>query len=318
MIRILIEHGEKIYEPMVLDGAELSLERRGVCGKLSFRILKTKDMDLSCGDCVRLISDKANVFYGFVFTMKTTEKDEIEIVAYDQLRYLKNQDTYCYTDTASNLIKKIAKDFQLNVGEIEDTKYTIPYRIEDGSSLFDIIQEALDITLENTGNMYVLYDSFGKLTLKNISDLKVESIVKEDTAQSYEYTIDIDKTTANKVTLYFDNEATGQRDIFISQSGENINRWGVLQRYESIEAGENGRDKANKLLQIYNKESRSLHVNNVTGNIAVIGGSLIPCVLNLDNNTQINSYMMVESVKHIFKDGSHFMDLTLKGSIINE
>lgn len=40
---------------------------------------------------------------------------------------LKNKDTYVYTNkTASEVIKMVAEDFQLNVGELEDTATRSP------------------------------------------------------------------------------------------------------------------------------------------------------------------------------------------------
>ena len=63
----------------------------------------------------------------------------------------------------------ISEDFEMQCGEIEDTGFKIPSRIEENTTLFDMIQNALDLTLENKKEMYVLYDDFGKITLKNIS-----------------------------------------------------------------------------------------------------------------------------------------------------
>ena len=94
-----------------------------------------------------------------------SKSDVIQITVYDQLYYLKNKDTYVYTNkTAADVIRMIAEDFQLNVGDLEDTGYTIGSRVEDNQTLFDIIQTALDETLKATSQMYVLYDDVGKLT----------------------------------------------------------------------------------------------------------------------------------------------------------
>ena len=74
----------------------------------------------------------------------------------------------------------VAGDFGLKVGNIEDTEYIIPRRSEDNKTLFDIVQSALNETITNTGKMYVLYDDFGSLTLKNIENMITEFVLDEN------------------------------------------------------------------------------------------------------------------------------------------
>lgn len=170
------ESGNEIYIPAVEDGIEWSTERWGVPGRLTFKVLADDILNFSEGSAVQLRVDGAKVFFGFVFTQKRDKENRISVTAYDQLRYLKNKDTYVYENqTASELIKMIAADFALNAGEIADTGYAIADRSEMDTSLFDIIQNALDITLVNTRQMYVLYDDFGSLTVKNIADMYVKN-----------------------------------------------------------------------------------------------------------------------------------------------
>ncbi len=77
---------------------------------------------------------------------------------------------------------------KLNVGTIEDTGYIIASRVEDNKTLFDIIQNALDLTLQNRKKLYVLYDDFGKLTLKNVESMKLNLMIDDETAENYSYT----------------------------------------------------------------------------------------------------------------------------------
>ncbi len=90
--------------------------------------------------------DGKNVFFGFVFTKKRDKDRIITVNAYDQLRYLNNKDTCVYEDkTASQFVKMIAADFSLNLGTIQDTGFVIASRVEDNTSLFDMIENALDL-----------------------------------------------------------------------------------------------------------------------------------------------------------------------------
>ncbi|MFL8589818.1 cell wall hydrolase, partial [Clostridioides difficile] len=82
------------------------------------------------------------------------------------------KDTYVYSNkTASELVKMLAKDFNLKYNVIEDTKYKLS-RVEENKTLFDMILTALDDTLREKKEMYTLYDDFGRITLKNVASMK--------------------------------------------------------------------------------------------------------------------------------------------------
>lgn len=314
------ESGTEIYIPAVEDGIEWSTERWGVPGRLTFKVLADHILNFSEGSAVRLQVDDAKIFFGFVFTQKRDKENRISITAYDQLRYLKNKDTYVYENlTASEVVKMIVSDFALNAGEIADTGFMIAERSEMDSSLFDIIQNALDITLVNTRQMYVLYDDFGRLTVKNIAQMYVQNkngtylMIDENTGENFEYTSSIDSNTYNKIKLYRDDAESGKRQVYgIMQDSVNINRWGVLQYCDTVSEGENGEAKAEALLSLYNKKTRNLRITNAFGDVRVRAGSLLVVNLNL-GDIRVENFMLVEKAKHTFKNGEHFMDLTLRG-----
>lgn len=67
----------------------------------------------------------------------------------------------------------IADDFGMQTGSLEDTEFRIASRVEDNVTLFDMIQNALDLTLENQKYMYVMYDDFGRITLKGLDNMRL-------------------------------------------------------------------------------------------------------------------------------------------------
>lgn len=305
--------GKTLYIPAVEEGIEWTVERRSTPGKLVFKVIKDSKLDFSEGSAVRLTVDGQKVFYGFVFTQKRDKDGIIEVTAYDQLRYLKNKDTYVYENkTASALIQMIASDFELKTGTIEDTGVVIASRVEENTSLFDMIENALDITLENSRKMFVLYDDFGKLTLKNIGNMRLDLLLDEESGENFEYSSSIDSDTYNKVKLTYDNENTGKREVYIAQDGGNINSWGILQYYDTLKEGENGQSKADALLKLYNAKTRKLRLTGIFGDCRVRAGSLIAVRLNL-GDMFVNNFMLVEKVTHTFKLDEHVMDLTLRG-----
>lgn len=200
---------------------------------------------------------------------------------------------------------------------LDDTGYVIESRIEENSELFEMITNALDLTLTNTGEMYVLYDDFGKLTLKSLSSMYVGVpgaylMIDEETGQDFEYTSSIDSNTYNKIKLTYDNEDTKKRDVYITQDSSNINKWGILQYFDTLQKGENGQAKADALLKLYNKKTRNLKITNALGDNRVRAGSMV--VINLDlGDMKVKNWMLVEKCKHTYKEGEHWMDLTLRG-----
>lgn len=312
------ESGSKVYQPAVEEGIEWTTQRAGTPGKLTFKVLKDDILDFTEGSAVRLKVDGGEVFYGFVFT-KSRQKDQIiTVTAYDQLRYLNNKDTKVYEGkTATQFIQMLAADYRLNVGDMEDTGYVIASRVEENSSLFDMIQNALDLTLTNTGNMFVLFDSFGKLTLKSLGKMRVGDgdnylMIDEETGENFDYKSSIDSQTYNKVKLTYDNEKTGTREVYIAQSGEKMNKWGILQYFDTLQKGENGQAKADALLKLYNKKTRNLKIQNAFGDNRVRAGSLIVVNLAL-GDMSVKNFMLVEKCVHTYNESEHWMTLTLRG-----
>lgn len=312
------ELGTKAYLPAVEEGIEWSTERKGTPGKLTFKVLGDDLLDFSEGSPVRLKENGDEIFFGFVFSRQQQAGRLISVTAYDQLRYLKNKDTIVYEDkTADQLIQMIAEDYMLKTGTLENTGYVIASRVEENTSLFEMIQNALDVTLENTGNLYVLYDDFGKITLKNMSSMAVGNagtylMLDEETGENYTYTSSIDENTFNKIKLTYDNEETGFREVYIAQDSGNINRWGVLQHFDTLSKGENGAAKADALLKLYNNKTRSLKLTKALGDNRVRAGSFVVVSLDL-GDIKVQNFMLVESCKHTYREREHWMDLTLRG-----
>ena len=310
-IALAIQNGSTIYYPMVEEGIVWESERKGVPGKLTFSVLKEGALNFQEGNPVMLGIDGQNIFKGYVFQKKRDKNQLIKVTVYDQLRYFKNKDTYVYENkTADELIKMIAEDFKLVVGELENTGFKLS-RIEDNKTLFDIVGTALDLTLQSKKKMYILFDDFGKLALKNANSMKLNILIDEETGENFDYTSSIDGETYNRIKLAYDNEKTGRREIYLVEDSKTINQWGVLQYFEKIDEKVNGKAKADALIQLYNKKTRNLSIKKAFGDSRVRGGSTIAVKLNLGDIITQN-YMMVEKVKHTFNESEHWMDLTLK------
>lgn len=309
---LIIQNGDTIYYPVVEDSVKWDVDRFGTPGKLTFRVLNDADLNIEEGNAVRFKSDGKNVFYGFIFKLKADE-DLITITAYDQLRYLKNKDTLVYKDlTGDGLVRRIAKEFNLRTGKLANMGYVIPPRVEDNQTLIDMVKTTQDLTLKNTGKLYVLYDDFGSIKIEDIEDMRLDILLDDETTGAFSLDSSIDASTYNKIKLVKPNEETGTREVYIAQDSGNINRWGVLQYYDTLKDGENGKAKADALLKLYNQKNRVFTANNVLGDVRVRGGSSVIVRVKY-GSLELRNYMVVDSVQHVFSDNAHFMNLKLRG-----
>ncbi|HEX2927698.1 MAG TPA: hydrolase [Ruminiclostridium sp.] len=313
MVELKIQNGTTIYTPSVEEEITWETSRKGVPGKLEFSVLKDDVISFQEGNIVRMAVDGKNVFLGYVFTKKRNSDQIIKVTAYDQLRYLKNKSTVQYEKyTASEVIKKLAKDYGLKTGTIENTGYVIGSRVEDNKTLFDMIQYALDLTMQYKNKIYVLYDDYGLLMLKSLESMKLDILIDKFTAEDFDYTSSIDKNTYNKIVLESQKDNDKNPKAFIAEDKNNISTWGLLQYFEKMNGSGNGQEQAKGLLKLYNKKTRNLSVSNAIGDIRVRGGSLIPVYLEI-GDIVVQNYMLVETVKHTFRSNEHYMDITLIG-----
>lgn len=326
---VLIKHktstGYSIISPIVEDGVKWETDRQGSPGKLTFKVYQDDNgrLNFQEGDAVALRYRKTSkdewiaIFTGYVFTKKRSKDNWLDVTAYDQLRYFKNKDTYVYKEKrASDIVRMIAEDYGLNIGTIENTDYVISERVEDNQTLFDIVQNALDLTISSTSNhsLYVLYDNAGKLYLRNVANLKYDGLlITESTAEDFDYQSSIDEETYNEIELYYDNDETNKREYFFATDKDSIGDWGRLRYTESLNEPSNAKVRAEQMLKLYNRKTKNLKVKKAFGDYHCRAGWMIPVQLDLGDTT-VNNYMVIEKATHTFTKDEYRMDLTLSDS----
>ena len=312
---LTIQHGDNVFSPPVKEGIKIEWERTGAPGKLTFTTIKTNggNMDFQEGDAVCFYYNKKPVFMGYVFTKKRDKEHHIEVTCYDQIRYLKNKYSYVFENkTATQIVKALCADFNLSVGTMDNTAYVIPAVAEENKAALDIILTVLEETLVNTGNMFVLYDEFGQITVKNVANMVSDVLIYEDTAENFDYTSSIDNETYNSIVLYYKDDSN-KIQVFHAHDYNNIAKWGTLRYFEEVKNPTIGQNKANSLLKLYNRKTRELKITGAFGSTDVRAGTLIPVKLNL-GDIQTNNFMLVEKVTHTFDQDHYTMDLILEGA----
>lgn len=302
----------QIYYPPIEGDVTWDTERSGSPGKVTFKV--RAHIPITEGDIVSLTYGDKKVFVGYIFEMSVDKTGVISITAYDQLRYFNNPDTYVFEKIkASDVIKRIANDYNMEVGTIEDTAIVIPSIVEDNQKLLDIVYNALDKTVAAGDKVFVFYDDYGKLTLRSLDSMRVNLLLCEDTVGDYDYTSSIDDEVYNQIILYHDDDETKKREYFTASDKNKIQQWGLLRKYEEIDATEGAQNLANLYLAMYNKKVRKLSIKDAFGRPDVRAGTLVPVVMKV-GDVSLRNYMLVEKASHTWSNGKYFMNLDLAGA----
>lgn len=222
-----ITHSKVIYKT----------DRKGRAGSLEFTYVGgdvfTKKIEINNGDVVLFKKDGKNIFYGYVF--KVSGEQEKKVLCYDQIRYLKNKDSFvCIDKRADEILQLIARINGLTVGKIENTGYVIPKTICDNKEYLDSIMKSLEKTLMATGKLCFIQDNTGKLELLDINQTRLDVVIDGDTLLTkYNHSKDIDGETYNKVKLIQDK--TGE-EVVVEDKGTQ-KKWGTLQYHDVMDKG---------------------------------------------------------------------------------
>lgn len=312
---VYIDHEKTVYQVDIADGLEISWERKGVAGKCTFSIAQEDEgkIEFQEGDTVRVRISKTWMFFGFIFTINRSGQGLTKIVCYDQLRYLKAKESVVFVNkTVGEIVTMIANDRQLQKGTIRSSKYKIPTLTKENATFFDIIMTAIEMTTQATGEMFVLYDKFGKLTLCNMDDMKRDVIIDASVVSDYDYESSIDNQTYNQIRVGFKSGKDGATVYKTVKDQKNIDKWGILQLTETADNGWIAQTKAVQLLSLYNSKTKTLKIRKAMGANELVAGAVV--MVNLDlGDMKLTRNMVVDAITHRVEDGLYSMDLELIG-----
>ncbi len=295
----------------------LTTNRTGSPGCLKFTMLRTLDFGFSEGDAVRFSMDGELQFFGWVFTRTMDRWGVMEVTCYDRLRYLKANASYAFYDqSAADILRQIAADLQLSTGAVSDTGYKIPSLLEEDQSCLDILNDAIQQTLLNTGKIYVLYDDGQGLALQEAGEMKTDLLIGDKSLLTdYTYKSDIDQQTYNSVKLARPNEETGMADVVIALDSETISRWGLLQLYQKVDGSLNTAQmqaQAAASLAYYNRPLQTMTVEAL-GVPGLRAGQMVMLKLSELDGKAFERWLLIEKAAHRWENGLHTMTLDLTG-----
>lgn len=307
----------KKYEISDIGDGEIkwTTSRMGVAGKLTFDLIKHSEIICHEGDQVRLTVDGHSYFLGYIFAKSKTQ-ERISITCYDMLKYLKSKQSYKFVGrTLTDVVNRIADDYNLTKGIIEESGYVLPDKIYEGTSLFDIITECIMKTAIATNKVFVLYDGVNRLCLQEVHKLLRETPIIEPLTLAREYTYKTSiEDSYNIVKVVQPNKATGKGDAYMLQDTGKIAEWGKLQYYEKCDDDSNDaqlRERTVKLLSYYAQTQRQLKIH-CTGLPDVFAGCTVPIMIPALGDIDLSKKLLVEKCTHTWSSNDHTMDLEMK------
>lgn len=308
----------------LVTSVEYETTRGGSAGRLTFSYVKDSIIDLPEGSVVRLDVDSKTRFLGYVFVKKQNRWGEVNITAYDQLIYLKANQSFVFQGAkVENIIRNIASYFDLKIGELADTGYMIPLLNCEDKQCLDIIYQALSITKYNTGKIFNFYDDAGYLRLTESSNMIIPVILGSQSLMTdFEYTTDIESDTYNQVKLVQPNPETGHGDVYIAMDSNNIRKWGLLQLYKKVDEKLNPAQIQAQLEQMgyyYNRVSKTFSFEALgipelrAGNMVYLNIPQIPDLYEVARGVATKTpLMIIDSVKHVYEGQSHTMSVEMR------
>lgn len=303
----------------VISNLEITTSIENDPGKATFELINCDEIQFWEGATVSIQIDGYKMFRGYVFAKKRSKDvEKISVTCYDQLKYLKNKDSYVFENmTSDQIFTRICNDFVLKHRVVDKSSYICAPRSNDATALYDMIKTALDDTLTNNKQWYIIRDNYGVLEHINVLSMQAGIMLGDESGVTdFTYETSIDKDTYNQIKLYRDNETSGKREVFIVNDtvngGNTIKAWGILQLYQKVDENLNLaqiEQKAMSMLSLYNNTKRSLKLTSI-GVPKVCAGSIFQCSIKDLGDMSLNSYMLVTKCTHKISNGAHTMELT--------
>jgi len=294
-MEFIVEVDKKLYEIRELVTAVSFTDKlNDGCSKLEFNYVND-DLIITNGSIVRFKYKGVNIFYGVVFKVGRSNETEINITAYDPLRYCKAKDTFASKgDTVGSLTKKMCNYYGLKWGLVADTKYKLPTSVYDGKTWLDIIYDAISDTLIGTGKKYALRSEIGGIAVRDLEELKLNLVLGDESlAYGYEYTKSIDDGFYNLIKI----QDKKNEQFIESEDRSSINKYGMLQYFEVANEKMNKsqiKAMADSLLKLYNRELETMSLECLGDTSIRAGNSFYAIISEID----LEKRLIVKSVTH--------------------
>lgn len=302
--------GELYDISTVTEKVNIATKRRGTPAKLEIDVID--NFELPEGSYIAVRAGDMPIFYGRLFRIRKRKNNRRTFVCFDSFKYLLRKETYVFRNqTVTEIIKAIAKDFQIEVGAMKAPTIKLPHLLKEDKSALDIIEECIDDILIRTGEVLVFWDEFGKLRLDSPKNMAIGTILGEDSIiTDYEYESSIEDSS-NTVKLSQENPDDGSRTIYVFKDEKTIKNWGILQHFQVIDEKTNvaqAKEIGTMLLDLRNKPKQTVSLSFSVGDFNFRAGKAVYVDLA---ELKLKGWYVLETVTHDVKGSAHKMDVTL-------
>lgn len=173
-------------------------------------------------------------FRGKIFTIAKSNKEEIEITAYDILKYFQGKKYYVFpTIDLGSIIKVMCADLEVSYGYLEKTP-NIPAKLYTDKAYGDILADCQDYLLYMNGEKYVHRVENGEIALRNLKNLMTDYIITDRIVTDYEYE-ESAEDVINVVEVTSKNSKTGEYTRYVVGDKESMDKLGVLVTSEAAD-----------------------------------------------------------------------------------
>ncbi|MGX7196725.1 XkdQ/YqbQ family protein [Enterococcus olivae] len=287
-------------------------------GKMEFKMLDDPKVFIRSGDIIELKINGKNIFKGKVFGRGKQKGPAWEFTAYDNLKFLGNEDTLVFpASTASSRFKKICQTQGLPYKVLDNSTYNCAAVVEDKHTYFSMLEDAIASTRKNQKVRYGVWDNYGTLEFFNLNRGITKLVIGDESLMTdYDFSGSIEDA-ANSVKVMRENKDKGKREIYTAKHDGNIALWGKLQIVETVtDADLNSsqlQNQANVLLGERNKETKKISLEAV-GDLSIRAGNSFTLRikdLQRESIAQDSLALVTKCVNRIEKD-IHSMSLEVE------
>lgn len=312
-LEIFVKSKLRVYKIIPVEKVKVDMEEFAAT-RAQFTVKKDDVISFNQGDAVSIKYMGEGLFFGYVFTKCRERENLIDVVCYDQLRYMKNRRTYTRGRMRlDEIVNKIADDYYLKKGEIEKCGVMLEAVAADNVSLLDVVKKACSDVKNKNGERYIVFDDCGEIVLKNEKTMVTDIVIDEECVGNYKYTDTIDENVYNMVEVYSDKKRYNTRYTATVSDKESMQKWGTLILSKKATVFGNEESEAKNLLKEYNRIQREIIVKSVPGDRRMMPGGSLYVKFDM-GDLSLDGYVRVKKAVHVFENNTYLCDVYLDGS----
>ena len=224
---------------------------------ITFDREKLGDIKFEVGDLILVPDPDDNnkvMFRGKIFKIDYSNRDEVEITAYDILKYFQGTKYYVFpTIDLGSRIKVMCADLAVDYGFLARTP-NCPAKLYTDKSYGDILADGQDYLLYTNGKKYVHRVENNQIALRDMDTLDTNYVITDAIVTDYSYS-ESAEDVVNVVEITQKNKDTGEYTKVVMGDKNLIDKLGVLSSSENA-------DEDLSYQQLVEKARNTLYINS--------------------------------------------------------